>query len=159
MNATYIKRLLISLLTVFVTGAVGSYITFTSVSTWYPMLVKPSFNPPSWLFGPVWTVLYILMAIACSLVWNSKTKGNKKKPALIFFFTQIILNAGWSLLFFGLRSPIMAFLEIIILWAAIFITIKQFNTIHKTAALLMIPYLLWTTFAAILNGSIVLLNY
>lgn len=133
-------------------GLIGSIFTFNSVNTWYTTLNKPIFNPPSWIFGPVWTILYFLMGVSLYLAWNTK------KISLKWFWTQLALNSLWSVLFFGLRNPLLAFVEIILLWLAIFMTIKSFWNRNRTASLLLAPYLLWVTFASILNVSIVFLN-
>lgn len=133
-------------------GLVGSFFTFNSVNTWYITLNKPFFNPPSWIFGPVWTLLYLLMGISLYLVWANK------KVSLKWFWVQLILNSLWSILFFGLKSPTLALFEIFFLWLAILMTIKNFWKYNKTASWLLSPYLLWVTFASILNLSIVLLN-
>lgn len=133
-------------------GIIGSIFTFSSVSTWYPTLIKPSFNPPSWIFGPVWTILYLLMGISLYLVWG------KKKANLKWFWVQLILNSAWSIIFFGLKSPSAAFLTIIFLWFSIYKTIVVFQKINKTSAYLLYPYLAWVSFATILNLSIVSLN-
>jgi len=133
-------------------GIIGSVATASSVKSWYLTdLIKPTFNPPSWLFGPVWTLLFLLMGIALYLVWN-------KKNNLFWFWTQLILNTLWSFLFFGLRSPTLAFYEIIILWVAILMTIIRFNKYNKTASKLLWPYLAWVSFASFLNYSIMILN-
>lgn len=133
-------------------GLIGSFFTIPSVNTWYVTLNKPFFNPPSWIFGPVWTILYLLMGISLFIVWG------KKKANLKWFWIQLILNASWSIVFFGLKSPLLAFIIIVLLWISIFKTIKAFKKIDKNAAHLLIPYLLWVSFASILNLSIVLLN-
>ncbi len=151
-----IWKLIISILIPFVASAIGGFFTSTSVSTWYIDLIKPSFNPPSWVFGPVWTILYLLMGIALYLVWVDKSK--KKKLAFIAFGTQMFLNALWSVLFFGLQKPLFAFVEIILLWSSILITIIYFYRINKNAAYLLIPYILWVSFAAVLNFSLFILN-
>ena len=151
-----IWKLIISILIPFLASAIGGFFTASSVSTWYVDLVKPSFNPPSWVFGPVWTILYLLMGIALYLVWIEKPKI--KKPAFIAFGTQMFLNALWSVLFFGLQKPLFAFIEIGVLWIAILMTIIYFYKINKNAAYLLIPYILWVSFAAVLNFSLYLLN-
>jgi translocator protein len=133
-------------------GILGSIFTASSVKTWYlTNLVKPSFNPPSWVFAPVWTFLFLLMGIALYLVWN-------KKNNLFWFWVQLLLNLLWSILFFGLHSPPLAFYEILILWLAIFMTIIKFRKYHKTASSLLWPYLAWVSFASFLNYSIMILN-
>lgn len=132
-------------------GIIGSFATFSSVKTWYPQLIKPSFNPPSWIFGPVWTFLFFLMGIALYLVWTKKNK-------IFWFWIQLILNIVWSFLFFGLKNPWFAFFEIIILWFAIIKTILEFKKYNKTASYLLLPYLAWVSFASFLNLAIALLN-
>jgi len=151
------KLLIVSIIIPFIASAIGSLFTSATVDTWYLTLVKPSFNPPSWLFGPVWTALYLLMGISLYLVWINRKK-KFKKPALTFYGVQLGLNALWSILFFGLQSPFYAFIEIIFLWTAIAFTIYYFYKISKNAAYLLIPYILWVSFAAILNFSIFYLN-
>lgn len=138
-------------------GFLGSLFTITSSGSWYAEITKPSFNPPNEVFGPVWTILYLLMGIALYLILVSKNSQNRK-IGLYLFFTQLILNTLWSILFFGVQSPLFAFIEIIILWIAILFTILYFYKINKTASYLLIPYMLWVTFAAILNFRIYLLN-
>lgn len=133
-------------------GLIGSIFTFSSVTSWYPALVKPFFNPPSWVFGPVWTTLYLLMGISLYLVWGTKKKN------LNWFWAQLVLNALWSIVFFGLKSPGLGFAVIILLWISIFQTIKAFRKINKTSAYLLWPYLAWVSFALLLNLSIVVLN-
>ena len=132
-------------------GIVGSIFTMPSVRTWYQTLVKPSFNPPSWVFGPVWTVLFLLMGIALYLVWT-------KKNNLFWFWIQLFLNILWSIFFFGLHSPLLAFYEIFLLWIAIIITIVKFWSYNKKAGILLLPYLLWVSFASFLNLTIAQLN-
>ncbi len=151
-----IYKLFISLIIPFLASAIGGFFTSTSVSTWYVDLVKPTFNPPSWVFGPVWTALYLLMGISLYLVWIEKSKN--KDMAFTFFGIQIFLNAMWSVLFFGLQKPLFAFIEIIFLWNAILFTIVCFYRINKTSAYLLIPYILWVSFAAVLNFFLFYLN-
>jgi translocator protein len=148
--------LLFAILICLLAGFIGSIFTMSSIMSWYSRLEKPYFNPPNYVFGPVWTVLYILMGIALYLVWAKKDAD--KQAANIAFFTQLTLNVIWSILFFGMQSPLFAFLEIILLWTAIVATIVEFYRISKAAAVLMMPYLLWVSFAAVLNLSIYLLN-
>lgn len=157
------KKLVISLLACQIAGAIGSIFTMASLGNWYSALIKPSFNLPSWVFGPVWTVLFLLMGYALYIVWNSKSKTKEdrkaKKIALEMFASQLLLNIAWSAFFFGLHSPLAAFVNIIFLWAFIILTIMKFDKVSNSAAFILIPYLLWVTFAAILNFAIVLLNY
>ena len=140
-------------------GFLASLVTLDSVLTWFPTQNKPFFNPPSWVFAPVWTLLYIAMGIAAGLVWNAQQlQPILVKKALIFFVIQLILNAAWSYIFFGLHNPLLAFIEIIMLWLFIFETYKQFKIINVTAGYLFLPYIAWVSFATILNGSIWWLN-
>jgi len=138
-------------------GIIGSFFTTSSVSTWYTTLVKPEFNPPGWVFGPVWITLYTLMGISLYLVWKKRDKQNVT-PALLVFFAQLVLNAIWSIIFFGLQSPFYAFIIIIFLWVLIAGSIYFFYKISKPAAYLLIPYILWVSFAAVLNFMIWILN-
>ena len=138
-------------------AAIGSAFTGSALSDWYPGLEKPSFNPPNWLFGPVWTVLYLAMAVAGWLVWRREGFSGATAP-LAVFGVQLALNLLWSGLFFGLRSPGLALGEIIVLWVAILATIVLFRRVSTPAALLLVPYLAWVTFAAVLNFEIWRLN-
>ena len=148
------KKLSIAILIPLLVGLIGSYFTISSVNTWYSTLEKPSFNPPSWLFGPVWTILYVLMGIAFYLVWIAK----KNKTAINLYSVQLGFNLLWSLLFFGLKSPLYGLICIIALWLAIVATIFAFYKISKTAAGLMVPYILWVSFASVLNYMVFVLN-
>jgi len=139
-------------------GIVGSFFTIPSVPAWYATLSKPSFNPPAWVFGPVWTTLFVLMGIAAFLIWKKGFNQKGVGIALGIFLGQLILNTLWSVLFFGRHNPGAAFLEIIFLWFAILITIIAFFKISKPAASLLVPYILWVSFAAYLNYSIWMLN-
>ena len=139
-------------------GAIGSIFTRSAISTWYATLEKPPFTPPNWLFAPVWTLLYILMGIAAFLVWRKGLENRGVRIALIVFLIQLVLNALWSVVFFGLESPLYGLIVISVLWIAILVTIIKFFRISRVASVLMWPYLLWVTFAAVLNSSIWLLN-
>ena len=139
-------------------GFLSGLITRESVVTWYPTLVKPIFNPPNWIFAPVWTLLYILMGIAAGMVWSSDTDIKTIKKALGFFAIQFGLNALWSYLFFGLHNPLLALVEIILLWLMIYETYNLFKKIDKVTGFLLLPYLAWVSFATILNASIWWLN-
>ena len=140
-------------------GYLSSLVTRDSVLTWFPTVNKPFFNPPSWVFAPVWTMLYIAMGVAAGLVWAQIiTQPATVKKALLFFAIQLLLNAGWSYIFFGLHNPLLALVEIVLLWLFIFETYKQFKAINKIAGYLFIPYLAWVSFATLLNGSIWWLN-
>ncbi len=138
---------------------VGSAITVPSIGVWYAGLEKPFFTPPSFVFGPVWTLLYLVMGIALYMVWMKGLQKKGVKSAIRVFFIQLLLNFLWSLVFFGLHLPLMAFIVILALWLAIFWTIRSFYKISKHAAYLLIPYLAWVTFASFLNLGIVLLNW
>ncbi len=140
-------------------GLIGSIFTFNSVNIWYMTLNKPFFNPPSWLFGPVWTTLYFLMGVAAFLVWKKGLKNKKIKRALTYFSIQLFLNFLWSLLFFGLHNPLLGLLDIGLLLISIILTIIIFYKISKAASYLLILYLLWVSFATLLNFFIVLLNH
>ncbi|MDA1180110.1 MAG: DUF2867 domain-containing protein, partial [Planctomycetota bacterium] len=141
----------------FTVAGLGAAFTATSVSDWYQTIVKPSWNPPAWLFGPVWSVLYLLMAVAAWLVWRRGGWAPARVPMSLFGL-QLLLNVGWSAIFFGLRSPGFAFLEIIVLWLAIAATAQSFRSKSSMAALLLLPYLAWTSFAMVLNFAIWMLN-
>ncbi len=142
---------------VLIASTVGGFATAASVQTWYPTLQKPPFNPPSAVFGPVWSVLYILIAVSFILFCRS-TPPSDRRPGRIAFFTQITLNLLWSLAFFGLQSPLAGLVVILALDAAIIANIVTFARRNRLAAGLLVPYLLWTGFATILNASIWLLN-
>ncbi len=146
-----LRNLLISIGVCLVAGIIGSLATFPSIPTWYATLVKPSFSPPNWLFGPVWTTLYVLMGIAMYLVWQ-------KKGELKIFMLHLAVNAGWSIVFFGFRSISGGMVMIIVLWVLIVAIIKMFYRVDKTAAYLLIPYLAWVSFASFLNFSLLMLN-
>lgn len=154
---TKIAKLIVSIGMCLVAGLVGSVFTFPSVDGWYTTLEKPFFNPPAWIFAPIWTSLYILMGISFYLVWTSAQK-KLLRSAQTIFLTQLLLNVLWSIIFFGLKSPGFAFIEIVALLFAILITMQKFSKISKTASYLLLPYIIWVGFALILNLSIVLLN-
>ncbi len=135
-------------------GFLSGFATQSSVNDWYLTLNKPSFNPPNWIFGPVWTVLYILMGIAAGLVWAKGFYHIWVKTALYNFGFQLLFNALWSVVFFGFKNPFWALLVILFLLALILLTIKWFNVVSRTAAYLLIPYFLWVCFATILNYKI-----
>ena len=149
-------RLIISILLPQVTGALGALVTISYVGSWYQTINKPSFTPPSWVFGLAWTTLYLLMGIALFLIW--KSNHPLKKQALWLFGIQLFLNGIWSPAFFGLESPILGLVIIVPLWIMIVVCIKVFFQVNKTASYLMVPYLLWVSFATALNASIWYLN-
>ncbi len=139
-------------------GIIGSVFTTSSIPGWYANINKPSFNPPNWVFAPVWTTLFLLMGIALFLIWRKGLKEKDVKIAFSVFIFHLVLNTLWSILFFGLESPFAAFIEIIFLWAAILISIILFFRISRIAGYLLIPYLLWVSFASVLNFAIWKLN-
>lgn len=150
-------KLIASLVISFGAGAIGSLATLPNIPTWYVDLEKPLLNPPNFVFGPVWSVLYLLMGISLYLVWTSKaSKG--KTTAYIAFAAQLVLNTVWSLVFFGLHSPELGILVILLLVGAIVATIITFYRFSKPAAYLLMPYLLWVCFAAYLTIGVALLN-
>ena len=154
-----ITRILVVVVTCLAIGYFSGMVTRSAITTWYPTLVKPIFNPPNWIFAPVWSLLYIMMGVAAGLVWNRIDHEKEVvKNALIFFAVQLGLNALWSFLFFGLKNPLLAGVEIIILWLMIYETYTKFAKINSIAGYLFIPYLIWVSFAMVLNGSIWWLN-
>lgn len=153
-----IWKLVVSIVACLAAGAIGSIFTRQTITTWYATLEKPAFQPPNWLFAPVWTLLYVLMGVAAFLVWRKGLENRQVKIALIAFLIQLVLNALWSVVFFGLESPVYGLIVIAVLWAAILFTTLSFYRISRVAGGLMLPYLLWVTFAAVLNESIWLLN-
>ena len=154
-------RILIVVVTCLAIGYFSGMATQSSIKTWFPTLIKPSFNPPNWVFAPVWSMLYIMMGIAAGLVWNRLELSDDKelvKKSLVFFAIQLGLNALWSILFFGLRNPMLALIEIVLLWLMIYETYIKFGKIDKIAGYLFLPYLAWVSFATVLNASIWWLN-
>ena len=154
-----ITRILSVVVTCLVIGYFSGIVTRSAIADWYPTLIKPSFNPPNWIFAPVWSMLYVMMGVAAGLVWDRMEQESEVvKNALLFFAIQLGLNDLWSYLFFGLHNPMLAGLEIIVLWLMIYETYVQFAKINKIAGYLFIPYLAWVSFAAVLNASIWWLN-
>lgn len=139
-------------------GIIGSFFTTPSIPGWYRGLAKPELAPPNWIFGPVWTTLFLLMGIAAFLVWKRGLDRRNVRIALGIFLIQLALNTLWSVIFFGLQNPGLAFAEIIVLWLAILATIIAFAKISRTAAWLLVPYILWVSFAGYLNYAIWMLN-
>ena len=152
-----IPILIVCILIPLAVGGVSSFATSSSIKTWFVTLKKPSFNPPNYLFAPVWTVLYILMGVSLYLIWQSPS-GDSRSNALIVFGIQLFLNFAWSFVFFYFRKITWALLDIMLLWIAIVIMILLFFWIDPVAAYLQIPYLLWVSFATALNGAIRKLN-
>ncbi len=158
MKKQSILKLIVSVILVLLVGFIGSYFTTPSIETWYSTLNKPALNPPNFIFAPVWTALYILIGISLFLIWESKEKKENKKLPLILFSLQLLLNSSWSIIFFGLQNPQLALINIFLLWIFIFLNIIFFFKISKIAGIILIPYLLWVSFASYLNYAIYILN-
>lgn len=139
-------------------GILGTPFTISAIPTWYATLNKPFFAPPNWLFGPAWTLLYFLMGVAFYLIWKQGWQKKKNRIAGKYFLAQLALNFIWSPIFFGLRAPLLGLIVIVAMWIMIAITMKKFYPLSKPAFYLLVPYLLWVSFATLLNGAIVVLN-
>jgi tryptophan-rich sensory protein len=153
-----LAKLLAAIVACEAAGAIGALATGAAIDTWYRQIRKPSFTPPDWVFAPVWTVLYALMGVSLYLIWRAGARGRATGPALTLFAIQLVLNALWSFLFFRFRAPGVACVEIVVLWAAIALTMVAAFRLSRWAGLLLVPYLLWVGFAALLNGAIWRLN-
>lgn len=151
-------RFIISVMIPLMVGAIAGFFTSESVNSWYVNVNKPSFNPPSWLFAPVWTALYLMMGIAFYLVWKAAVTDALKKQAMTFYAVQLFLNFIWSFIFFYLQQPGWAMVDIVLMWIMILLTIIWFGKISPVAAWLLVPYICWVSFAALLNYSIWKLN-
>ncbi len=152
-------KILVLVATCVAVGFFSGIATKSGVDSWYPTLQKPFFNPPNRVFAPVWSTLYIMMGVAGGLVWaRIDFEKDNVRNALFFFAIQLGLNGLWSLLFFGLKNPMLALIEIVLLWLIIYETWFKFRKIDKVAGWLFVPYLLWVTFAAVLNAGIWWLN-
>ncbi len=151
-------RLIASIIICQMAGVIGSFFTFPSIPTWYASINKPAFVPPSWVFAPVWTTLFLLMGVSLYLIWDRGLAGRENKIAVGIFGVQLFLNILWSALFFGLQSPLAAFVDIIPLWLAIVVSTVLFYRISRWAGVIMVPYILWVSFAAFLNYSVWVLN-
>lgn len=139
-------------------GIVGSFFTISAINEWYAFLLKPDIAPPNWVFGPVWTTLFLLMGVAAYMVWRNSAATRDARVALSIFVVQLALNTLWSLIFFGQKNLGGALIEIIFLWIAIAATVWSFSRVSKMAALLLVPYIAWVSFAAYLNYLIWTLN-
>lgn len=139
-------------------GLLAGWVTQSSVTSWYPTLVKPSFTPPGWVFGPVWTFLYALMGIAAFLVWRRGFRYARVRSALTAFGVQLLLNGGWSFAFFGARSPALGLVVILFLWGTLAWTVDRFFRIRRVAGWLLVPYMAWVSYALVLNASIWAMN-
>lgn len=154
-----IVRIATVVTTCMIVGYLSGMVTRDSILTWYPSLVKPIFNPPNWVFAPVWSLLYVMMGVSGGLIWTKlETDEIAVKAAFKLFVGQLALNAFWSYLFFGLHNPLLALIEILLLWLLIYETYTKFKVIDKVAGRLLLPYLAWVSFAALLNASIWWLN-
>lgn len=158
MTAKFFLKIAVAIGICLFIGFVASLATQASISTWYPSLDKPWFNPPNWIFGPVWIFLYVLMGIAAGIVWSKGFYHKWVQTALYHFGFQLLLNGAWSLLFFGLKEPLWALIDIVALFIFLILTIKWFKIVSNVAAYLLIPYAVWVLFAAILNFEIWRLN-
>lgn len=148
----------VSVLIAQMAGVIGSFFTTSSIQSWYVFLEKPAFAPPNWLFAPAWLTLYTLMGLAAFLIWRKRNVAGVK-AALWLYGVHLGLNALWSIIFFGLKNPGLAFIEILVLWALILAVTIKFFKIDKVAGFLFLPYILWVTFAAVLNFAIWRLNF
>ncbi|MDD5251171.1 MAG: tryptophan-rich sensory protein [Patescibacteria group bacterium] len=153
-----LPKLLIAVVVSELAGVIGAVFTTPSIPTWYAGLVKPALNPPNWVFGPVWTTLFLLMGVAAFLIWRQGMKRQDVRHALEIFGIQLLLNTLWSIIFFGLHDPGAALIDIAALWVAIMGTMVLFHRVSKLAAWLLLPYILWVSFAGYLNYSIWTLN-
>ena len=152
-------KLIISIIFCQAAGIIGSLFTRSSIESWYSTINKPGFTPPSWIFAPVWIILYLMMGVSFYLIWQKAVVSQKNiSKAIVFFAIQLVINTLWSVVFFGFHSPFIAFIEILLLWIFILLTLIEFRKISSTAGLLLIPYLFWVSFAAVLNFSIWRLN-
>jgi tryptophan-rich sensory protein len=157
MNKSLLFKLLVSIILPLALGAIAGMFTSQSVPEWYATLNRPSFNPPNWIFGPVWTTLYILMGISLFLIWKQDL-SKERNLAILIFLLQLLLNFAWSFIFFYFNRIGFALIEIVFLWISIVIMLVLFYKIKPMAAYINIPYLIWVTFATILNASYYLLN-
>lgn len=153
-----VLRYLICIMGTLAMGSLAGLATAPSIGTWYATLEKPGFNPPDWIFGPVWTALYVLMGTAAGMVWNTDHADGRVRSALRRYLIQLLLNATWSLVFFSLRSPEGALANIVLLLIAIVWCIRGFSAVRRPAGRLLYPYLAWVCFATVLNASLAVLN-
>jgi translocator protein len=151
-------KFIVSLLVPLAVGGIAGWLTVPEIAGWYAGLNKPSFNPPNYLFGPVWTALYAMMGVAFFLVWKADADAGLKKTAMMLFVVQLVLNFFWSLIFFNAHQLGWALVEIIAMWVFILLTIFAFGKISSLAALLLVPYICWVSFATVLNAALWKLN-
>jgi len=152
------SKLVCSVSVCLLTGFLGSFFTMDSVATWYADLSRPSFTPPDWTFGLVWPILYVLMGISAFLIWNRGLNKRQVKVAIVLFLLQLVLNGLWTPIFFGLHMIAFALVEIVLLWVAILLTILAFWRISKTSTFFLFPYIIWVSFAVVLNTAFWYLN-
>ena len=153
-----IFRLLASIVVCQSAGLIGFVFTMSAIPTWYASLQKPFFTPPNWLFAPAWAAFYLLMGISAFIIWRRGLSDKPAREALFIFGVQLVINALWSMVFFGLKSPLSGVVVIVVLWVAILYTMYKFYNLSSLAVILLLPYILWVSFAAVLNISIWLLN-
>lgn len=153
-----LPKLLISVIGCQLVGLLGTPFTIDAIPTWYAGLNKPFFAPPNWIFGPVWTLLYLMMGVALFLIWQQGLKKQKVATALKYFAVQLALNFIWSPIFFGLRAPLLGLVVIVAMWVMIVATMRRFYPLSKPAFYLLVPYLAWVSFATLLNAAIAVLN-
>lgn len=158
MNIRNIFKLVVSIIICQLAGAIGSFFTIDSITNWYLYLNKPPLNPPNWIFGPVWITLYVMMGISLFLIWQKGLDSGRNRNAVVLFVTQLVFNSLWSIVFFGYHQVLPAVFVIIVLWLLILACIYRFRPISKLASYLLIPYLLWVSFASYLNISFYILN-
>lgn len=151
-------KVLICVLVIPALGAVGGIVTSSNIAGWYEGLQKPAGTPPNWVFGPVWTLLYVLIGISLALIWDRAPSGPAKNRALVIFAAQMVLNLVWTPVFFGAHLVLAALVIIALLWIAILMTILAFRKLDRTAAWLLVPYLIWVSYASYLNAGILWLN-
>jgi translocator protein len=152
------QKLIFSIVICQLAGIIGSFFTAPAINSWYQFLTKPAFAPPNWLFAPVWIALYFLMALSFYLVWQKKGRKRKENAALALFLGHLILNLAWSIIFFGWQMIGLALIEILLLWVILLLVIIRFAGIDKRAAWLLVPYLVWVSFASFLNYQFWILN-
>jgi len=157
-NVREIPKFIVSILIVFLTGAVGTVFTLKEITTWYVNIPKPAWTPPNWAFGPIWTTLYVLIGISLFLVWREGLGRKEVKIAIVVFAVQLLLNLVWSLIFFGTHNIAGGLVMVIMLWISILINIIIFYRISKPAGLILVPYIIWVSIAAYLNYSVYLLT-
>jgi tryptophan-rich sensory protein len=157
MKANQIIKLVASLLLPLAIGGIAGIFTTEAIPEWYASLNQPSFNPPNWIFGPVWTTLYVILGISLFMIWKMES-SKKRNQAILIFMAQLLLNFGWSFCFFYFKMIGLALIEIVVLWSIIVLMLTRFYKLKPLAAYLNIPYLLWVTFATVLNAAYFFLN-